>query len=434
MWIEPDHREHHHRSRERARLGIKIAVLLGGLSCCGQHATLQAEQYRSKLLLQPGQSLGEASELSIEQMEAELDSMQDSYSRASAGMKLAQHYVQQKQYDKAIRFYQQALAEEGLSPLVNQRLYKEWASVYLIMKDGQNALKVLKQWMSLDKTEDQDVALMFAQASYLSGDYLLTARALDRTMQLAPRISLDFHRPVLALSFSIGDFSRAQTLLKAFIELQPDEPENWFRLASVYLKQEKTSEALAILTLANSKGVVFDEQNLLLYSSLLATEKNPFKAALVLQQGLENGLVNANGKHYRLLFEYWYQAQETDRAMAALKLAADVSGDTELYLFYAQLLMQQERWQEMNQVVKQACQSRIAPSLAGKANLLLGISELKSGRTRQAREAFNRATLIGGENAKAGEWLRYMANAAGEEVSEAYVAPGAKGPCLASSD
>lgn len=429
MWID----------RIQSRLGRRLrsrktgAMIFAGLFAALIHPALYGEQYRSKLLLQPGQTLDETSALSIEQMEAQFQTLQDSYSRSSAGMQLAQHYVQQKQYDKAIQYYRQALAADGLSPLVNQRLQKELVSVYLTMKNGKDALNALNQWQPLDQTEDREVALMFAQASYLSGDYLQTARALDKTMDLAPTVALDFHGPVLALSFSIGDFTRAERLLRAFIELQPNEPRHWFQLTSVYLKQEKTSAALAVMTLANSKGIVFSEQNLLLYSSLLATENNPYKAATVLQKGLDSGRVSASGKQYRRLFEYWFQARETERALVAIALAAQATKDVELYLYQAQLLMQQERWQDMNQTVLEACETPLPPAQVGQANLLLGISELKMGKRKQAREAFINATLVGGVNEKAGEWLRYMDLEAGNRNSPGAASAKASGPCLARS-
>lgn len=389
----------------------------------------EAAPYRSKLLLEPGQSLDEAAELSIEQMEAQFKSLQDDYARASTGMQLAQHYLQKKEYDKAIEYYQQALAAKGLSEPVNRQLRQQLAAVYLMKKDASGALRELQQLDDLNRTRERDVAMMYAQVYFLQKDYLATARALDKVMQLAPDVEPGFHSQVLALSFSIGDFSRAETVLKHFLERQPDTVEYWFQLVSVYLKQEKTAQALAVMRLAQARKIEFSEQNLLLYTSLLATEHNLYQAAEILQGGLSSGRIDGSGEHYRTLFEYWYKAQETDRALTALQEASTRSGDVELYLFQAQLLMQRSRWQDMRDTLLQVCKQRLPAQHVGEANLLLGVSELKLGNTEPARQAFVNATLVGGATDKAAQWLHYLDAQTGQGQVEYNPRQKASGPC-----
>jgi effector-binding domain-containing protein len=101
-------------------------------------------------------------------------------------------------------------------------------------------------------------------------------------------------------------------------------------------------------------------------------------------------------------------AREKDKSGRALMKAAQLSGDIELYLYLAQLQMEQREWQPMHQTMLAACADQLQDKYVSRANLLLGVSQLKLGDSAGARRSFINATLIGGANAQAGQWLDFM--------------------------
>ena len=80
--------------------------------------------------------------------------------------------------------------------------------------------------------------------------------------------------------------------------------------------------------------------------------------------------VNANGENYRKLFEFWFLARENIKAQQALEQAAKLTGDTQLYLYLAQLQMDQQAWQDMHQTVLAACADELQDQYVSRANLL----------------------------------------------------------------
>jgi hypothetical protein len=118
--------------------------------------------------------------------------------------------------------------------------------------------------------------------------------------------------------------------------------------------------------------------------------------------------IPGDAKNYRKLFEYWFLAREEQKMQAALSRAARLSGDTELYLYLAQLQMEQRAWQAMHQTMLAACAEQLADRYVGRANVLLGISQLKLGDAVNARRSFINATLIAGANTQAAQWLEFM--------------------------
>ena len=87
---------------------VRIRTLLCAITVwvIATSAAIAAEQgqYRSKILLTPEGEWAKGTELSIEELERQLGSIEEAYAKSSAGRHLARHYVERKEYDKAIGF------------------------------------------------------------------------------------------------------------------------------------------------------------------------------------------------------------------------------------------------------------------------------------------------------------------------------------------
>lgn len=390
---------------------IGMLSLATSLALCWFLAVpLQAEegQYRSRILVTPLGQISKGAELTAEELERQIGEIEDPYARSSAGRHLARHYVARGDYNKAIEYYRSALDTAGLSAIANREMLRELARVYLVQKDYTGAVQPLEQVLAIDLQGDAADYLLLAQARYHLSDYVALVATLDRMKAQDLPLDLAQTKQALALYYGAGAYQQCEQLLQSLLTQEPAEPRHWHLLASVYLQQGKQRQALDQLTLAREKSVPFSARDILLLSDLQALHNNPYGAAATLRDALADGELDATGDHYRKLFEFWYQARESGHAQDALARAAELSGDTELYLYLAQLQMDQQDWPSMNQTMHKACARQLADSYVGRANLLLGVSQLKLGRKAEARRSFINATLIGGANAQAGQWLDFM--------------------------
>ena len=366
-------------------------------------------QYRSKVLLTPNDGdWAKGADLSIEELEQQLGSIEEAYAKSSAGRHLARHYVERKEYGKAIEFYQQALQAEGLSDVANREMLRELAQVYLLNKDYTAAARTLQQVLAIDLVPDIADFLLLARAQHHLGKYVDVVTTLDGIQKAGLTMDTPQMQQALALYYHAGAFAQCEVLLRRLLEVEPDEPQNWHLLASVYLQQNKKKQALDQLTLARDKLVPFAERDILLLASLQSANNNPYGAAEVLEEALSSQQVSPSAATYRRLFEFWLQAREQEKARKALQQAAKLSGDIELYLYLAQLQMEEQDFDNMHQTMLAACAKQLPDKYVGRANLLLGVSQLKRGDESGARRSFINATLIGGVNAQAGQWLRFM--------------------------
>jgi tetratricopeptide (TPR) repeat protein len=300
------------------------------------------------------------------------------------------------------------LAAGGLSDVANREMLREMAQVYLLDENYVEAASALEKALRINLVPDVGDYLLLAQAYYRLGKLVQVVEALDPIREQGLVMSTSQKRQALALYYQAGAYAQCEQLLRQLLEAEPDNPESWHQLAAVYLQQGKRKQALDQLTLAREKLVPFREQDIVLLADLQAVNGNPYGAATVLQEALTDKRVPANGANYRKLFQFWLQAREVERANAALVQAARLSGDIELYLYLAQLQMEQEAWQPMYDTMLAACKKQLPDKYVGRANLLLGISQLKLGDHSSARRSFINATLIGGAGAQAGKWLDFM--------------------------
>jgi len=370
--------------------------------------TAWSEQYRSKVLIDHSDTLETGTALSLAQLEQQLADLTEPYARASTSRHLARAYIQQGQYDKAIAYYEEALKAEGLSDIADREILRELARVYLMKKDFGSAASVLEKVLLYDLVQDKSDYLLLAQAWLRFGDSLATVESLDRLNDTGLILVEDDLRQVLVLYYQSGAYKQSAAVLQELLLRSPENPDYWHQLSAIYLQMDQRREALDHLALAFEKRVPFGEDNLLLLVDLFAFNNQPFVAAQVLQTEIERGAITADGDHYRKLFELWLQAREKDQAITALTRAASLTGETELYLHLAQLQSEQENWHAMQATVLEACSTELDDRYVSRANLLLGISQLKLGDSESARRSFINATLIGGSIEQAARWLDFM--------------------------
>ncbi len=411
------------------RLSFLTLVLLFCLLAVSR-SFAEEGQYRSKILLTPAGEIGQGAELSIEELEQQIGSIEQPYAKSSAGRHLARHYVEQGDYDKAIAYYREALLAEGLSDVANREMLRELAQVYLLKKDYAAAVQALEQVLAIDLLPATTDFLLLAQANYHLRNYVAVVAALDKIEQSGLTLDPAQLRQALALYYQAGAYAQCERILQRLLEVEPNEPRHWHLLASVYLQQDKKRQALDQLTLARRKGVAFSDDDVLLLADLYAVNENPYDAAETITAALQRQELEGNGANYRKLFEFWFQAREPAKARQALSQAAKLSGDTELYLYLAQLQMEERDWAAMQQTMLSACGQQLQDRFVGRANLLMGISQLKLRDTDGARRSFINATLIGGVNSQAAQWLKFMeaAPATQEEIRRIV------GICYGSSD
>lgn len=408
------------------RLSIAFFLLMGSSSLWSQ------EQYRSRMYIDLDVAPTENVSMSVGELEKNLGTFQDAATRASAEKFLAQHFAGSKDYDKAAQYIEKALQNPAITPENKRDMLGQLARISLLQKNYDKAATAIQNFLavrqSAGSSADAEIYLLLAQVQYKRRNYVASADAMDKALALQKNPTPEQLKNALAIFYSTGSFDRAGQIMQRLVAADLNNAELWQQWVSLYLKAGKNAQALDVMALAWEKGIPFREQDILLLTDLYTINKIPGRGARVLEEAIASGRISNSSKMNDRLFRLWMQAGERDKAQVALTKAAGDSNDVELQLHLAQMAMEKEQWPAMQQQVLKACDGNLSDRLVARANLLLGISQLKLGDTELARRSFINATLVGGA-ADAAQWLAFMKAAPATDSEKAGIA----GPCSTSS-
>lgn len=378
-------------------------LLLALLLSCYCYSSFAA-QYQSRELAPPSAQEIQAGALSIEELEAQLNSSNNDYQKASTARFLARHYLQEKAYRKAITYYKKSLEGDGLSRYAKQDIQAELAQAYYLDKQYQESINSLKQRNELGGQEEARYLLIQALSHHYLAQSAQALNAADQAQQLQKRPTAEFLQQLLMIYYEQGALTKALDVQKSYLQLKPWDANGWKQLASIYLQQKDYQNAANSLSLALQNQLELSETDIMQLAELYAATRNPYAGARLINTHIKQPSFQQLEKQYR----YWLMAKEYQHAINSLQQMLAFKPNTEDYLELAKLNQLTQDWPAMQSAVLSACKLHLPDELAGEANVLLGISELEQGHYEQAQIAFTNATFIGGVIEEANAWLDYM--------------------------
>jgi len=373
-----------------------------------------ADQYQSNELLE-GKGMSSSTVKSIVELEADLNKLTDAYAKDSTARYLARYYAQKsgiENLNKAISYYKQSLRGEGLSVYAKQATALELAALLYVHEEYQGFLQTFEDYQGYGGKAKPELLIQQALAHYYLAQRqtaLSLAGVLFKQHQgLLLKLSLSELNQLLFIFYNLNDLLQGIDVQIAIIEMDSYNADYWLRLSKLYLKNNNPQKAADTLLLVAQKGLIQEQSDLLLMCDLLVKSGNPYVGARLLQQFFDEFHVDHTLEIYDRLFRYWYLAQELKAATRALKDSTALNQDLARYLDLAELYYQQQDWPAMNATVKLGCENPLENKQVSRANLLLGISELKLGNIELAKQAFVNASAIGGRIKQALVYLDYL--------------------------
>lgn len=373
-----------------------------------------SDQYQSnELINSSAKSVQEVK--SIKELEEELQNLSDAYAKDSTARYLARHFSQSnslKDINKSIEYYQVSLNGNGLSVYAKQVTTLELISLFFRQEMYSEFLNGLSNYLKLGGKPSSRIRVNKVTALYQTKK---NKSALDHALELY--VEFDKNQVDLELSdlkqllftfYNLNDYLNSANVQRSILLVEEDSVEQWLRLSKIYLKNNQPNQAAEVMLSALQKGLAIDEDDLLLMCDLLNQSGNPYSAARLLQQLLDQYHIDHKLETYDRLFKYWYLSQEIGFAASILEKSLQYDNTTSRYLDLSELYYQNQDWTAMNLTIKSACSSAIKDEYVGRANLLLGISELKLQQDKKAIAAFYNATMISGKVKEALAYLNYL--------------------------
>jgi tetratricopeptide (TPR) repeat protein len=403
------------RLATRMMVALYLVMLLHGTAFAQAAADCTAEQTGGTM----SESAYRAVELAIEDLssdkfadaEKRLLSATDratGYERAVIYQTLGYVYAQQEQLTRALEAFEEALANGALPREAHEDLLYNTGQLYIAAEQYERGVEVLERFLTeACKPPPAPAHMMLANAYAQIERYEPALAQVETALGKADKVEEPWLKLKLALHYELKQLAECAVTLVELITMQPDSSEYWKQLSGVLMEVEDQEDSLAVLALAERQGMLETERDLKNLAGVYLLLEIPYKAGVMFERGMENGTVELTADNYKYLSDAWIAAREWDRAEGALRQAAELGPDGELWKRLAQVLMEKEEWRGAKQALEQALRAGVPDT--GETHYLLGIAAYQAGDTRGARAALQLAARDPSSMQQAQQWLDHIA-------------------------
>jgi tetratricopeptide (TPR) repeat protein len=335
----------------------------------------------------------------------------DEYLEAIVYQALGQVAWSQEHYESALANFEKALDLDILPDTTHFALMYQVAQLYYLQERYVDSLKKLERWLCHSPQEETGSTAWVLKASIHSrmNDYINALASIDTAISLDENPQEQWYQLKLAAHFELEQYPAVAATLEAMVALWPQKKEYWIQLSQVSYKLKQSEKALAVMALAYRNHLLDSESDLLWLSSLYTLAGIPYKAAVVIQKGMDDGVVPGAERNWLMVADSWYRAEELELALQAYRKAGAASEDGNVDLRRAYILVDLERWGDALAALNAALdKDGLDQRKTAEAYLLRGVAHFNLKKFDDARSDWVVASRFENSRDAALQWLNYL--------------------------
>ena len=316
---------------------------------------------------------------------------------------------------KAVINYKAMIAEPDVDPRQKTDTHYTLAQLYMMQENYPFAARQLEKWMAGADVVTAEGKVLLAQIYYeldrKNEALVLVNQAIDsaETKGALPKENWWLLQKILYYE-KVGDKKhnnkKVIATLKKLITHYPKHL-YWHQLGGMYGQMEESSHRLASLDILYLDKALTKSRDLLSLAYLYLGADVPYKAAQIIQKGIDQNIIESSAKNLELLGSAWQQARETEKALEPLKQAAEKSDTGKTW---ARLAMVYLDLDENTQAVE-AAQSALKKGqlkYPSYTQMTLGNALVNLNCYRDAAEVFGEAAKYKKSEKTAKQWQTYV--------------------------
>nr|AGH13428.1 putative membrane associated protein [uncultured bacterium] len=271
----------------------------------------------------------------------------NSYEQAMTYNMYAYVYFNQDQLDKAAQAYEQVLAVNNVPESLEQTTQYSLAKLYLMSDKYEKAISALNKWFAMVAEPGSEAFILRAQMNFQLEKYAEALPDVQKAITMKkeqgnpPENWLLLERAAL---YQNKDFKGLARCLQDLVVLYP-KGEYWVQLAAVYSELGQPKKELSALETAYDQKLLTRENERINLAQALLAQDVPFKAAMVIKTGMDEGVIELSARNLSLLGDAWMLAKEYDKAIDIMGKAAEKSQSGKDYYKLAQIHTERQEWQ-----------------------------------------------------------------------------------------
>ena len=331
----------------------------------------------------------------------------ENYEKAIVLQTLGFVYASTNREAQAIQAFERALATDALPQIVHEGMMLNIAQLYIASDKYDQGMQHLNKYLEESCNPNPDAHILLASAYAEKKRWKESQKQVDLALVKSKSPKESWLQLKLALHYELKEYPRCAEVLVFLIGMNPIKEEYWKQLSSMLFEIKKDPESLAVLGLAERRGLINEETEYRNLANLYMYMQIPLKAASVLQRGLDAKQIEASEKNLEQLANAYLMARENDKAEVVLKKAAAVSGKGELYRQLGFIYSERMEWKAALEALENA-QKKGGIKEPGDLNLMIAQAAIELKQWNRAEQAV-RAAMQHEKTAKvAGEWMSHL--------------------------
>lgn len=334
------------------------------------------------------------------------------YAQALAQQGLATMKFNADDHADAIKLLSAALANGVMPNDTYFQLLYELAQFYVADEQYDKALTTLQQWRHEGKRETAQSYALEGNIDYRLQKYPEAIAALNKAKSMAGKSDPQWDQLLAASYAASGQSNQALSMAQAALAKKPDDAGTMRNVGVLMLQSDKYAEAQALYRNGIDKGVLdtgADYENLARVDLMIAQgedspKANTDKAIKVLDEGLAKGVLQPGYDVYKLQGDAASIGMDSKKALTYYAKAAPYAKDGEVALRQAQMYLNLDKNAEAATAAQQAIDKGVKKM--GDAYLMLGAAEVARHHRSAAVAAMKKAATYPGTKDRADKWLK----------------------------
>ncbi len=310
----------------------------------------------------------------------------------------------------AIRTYERMLALPTLEPQMAKQTTYTMAQLLTMQENYAKALTTLDKWFVLESNPAPEPFILKAQLFYNLNRFKEMIPPIENAMRVANErgkpVKEDWWNLLNFAYFQQEDYRKVRDIQKTLLQNWP-KARYWKSLAGAYTELGEDEKLIYAYDAAHTQGMLVKDTEFVTMAQLYLQAEVPYKAATLLQEKMDAGVVPKNEKNYRLLSQAWMLSMEEQKAIPALQAAAKLSSDGELDLRLANAFL------NVGQYGDCVTSANTAIRKGGLKNpdniqISLGMCLYNLRRYADAKAAFNAAAKAPRSQRTANQWIQVI--------------------------
>ena len=316
-------------------------------------------------------------------------------------------------YDGALNYYQKVIDQRPQIPVALEvgTLFTI-AQLHFLQENWQKGIDTLNQWMAVTEIPSTNAYVLLANGYFQLKDYDRSLEniqiAIDREEAAGKLPKEQWYNLARFIHFDRDNYAEALEILEILIMYYPKK-QYWVQASHLYGEQKDEARQLAILEASYEQNLLDRSQDLVLLSQLYLNAEVPYPAARTLEKGFKDDIVEDDSKNYELAGVAWRQAQEVEKSLPMLELAAEKSEKGELYARLGSVYLDVDKNKEAVAAINKGLK-RGGVKRSDQARLALGMAYFNLGEFNSARKAFREAAKDERAKSFAQQWLKYISS------------------------